>query len=264
MKIVFFTQEDPFYVKIFFDEFFRQYKQLDEVKAVVISRPMGKKSTFQLAKQMFAFYGPFNFLRMSSRYAYAKLMSQKNIKNEATKKIPKTHSIKQTALAYGIDVIERTDLNSEAFLSLIRQYDSDLFISVASSVIFKQDLIRTPKLDCINIHNAALPKYRGMMPNFWQLYHGEKEVGITVHRIATGVDTGDMIIQDFLPIEPEETLDHLIRRTKKENARLIINVIDDFRNNRIRYKKIEGEGSYFSFPNSERVKEFKRRGKRLF
>ena len=264
MRIIFFTQEDPFYVKIFFDEFFSIYNRLDEIKAIVISRAMGKKSLIDLAKQMYGFYGPFSFFKMGFRYAFVKSMGRRNIRKDTFDTIPKTYSIKQTAKAYGINVIERSDLNSKGFISTISAYDPDLFISVASPIIFKKDLITVPRIDCINIHNAPLPKYRGMMPNFWQLYHGEKSVGITVHRIEVGIDTGDMIVQCFLPIDPDESLNSLIRRTKRENAKLIMQIIDHFRNGKIKYKSLEGEGSYFTFPTKEDVKEFKRRGKKIF
>lgn len=263
MRIIFFTQDDPFYVKIFFDEFLKNYKFLDEIKAIVISRSMGQKSTYKLAKQMFGFYGPVNFLRMGLRFTYLKCMSKKQINKSDSGKIPKTYSIKQTASAYGVNVIERSDINSKDFLSLIKRYNADLFISVASPIIFKQEIINIPKLDCINIHNAPLPNYRGMLPNFWQMYHGEKKIGITVHRIETGIDTGAIISQHYVVIESDETLDHLIRKTKKENAKLIINVIEDFRSGHIKYQKMEGEGSYFTFPSRKDVKEFKQRGKKL-
>ena len=80
MRIVFFTQEDPFYVKTFFNEFFSHYKSVDEIKAVVISHAMAKTSTTKLAKQMYDFYGPINFIRVGFRFAFLKLMSQKTIK----------------------------------------------------------------------------------------------------------------------------------------------------------------------------------------
>ena len=92
---------------------------------------------------------------------------------------------------------------------------------------------------------------------------GEKKAGITVHKIETGIDTGDIITQRFVPIEPGETLDNLIRKTKKENARIIIDVIKDIRNHKVKYRKMEGEGSYFTFPSRKDVKEFKRRGGKI-
>lgn len=262
MNIIFFTQDDPFYVKVFFDEFLRLYKPLNEIKGIVISRPMGKKSIFKLAKQMYDFYGPLDFLRMGTRYIYIKIMGKK-IRRNGSKSVSKTYTLRQLAGACGLNVIERSDLNSRDFLKFIKQYDPDLFISVASPVIFKKELIKIPKIDCINIHNAPLPRYRGMLPNFWQLYFGEKEAGITIHRIDTGIDTGDIITQHFVPIEPDETLHSLIIKTKKEGAKLMIKVIEDFRNGKVIYKKMDGKGSYFSFPTRDDVREFRKKGIRL-
>jgi len=256
MNIVFFTQEDPFYVKVFFDEFFRQFKPLNEIKAIVISRPMGKKSIFDLARQMYNFYGPYDFLRMGFRYAHIKVMGKRPVRKPANGSGPRTYTLKQL-------VIERSDLNSGDFRQSISQYSPDLFISVASPIIFKKELIALPKMDCINVHNAPLPKYRGMLPNFWQLYHGEKEAGITIHRIAEGIDTGDIVARHFVSIEPEETLHDLIIKTKKMDARFMADVIEDYRLGKVTCRKMTGEGSYFTFPNRNDVKIFKQRGRRL-
>jgi methionyl-tRNA formyltransferase len=263
MNIVFFTQEDPFYVKIFFDEFLKHYKPLDEIKAIVISKAMGKKSSFKLARQMYDFYGLINFLKMGVKYAYVEVLGRKKIRAGGRENTPKAYTIKQLADVYGLNIIERSDLNSKGFIKFIRQVNPDLFISVASPIIFKEELINIPNLDCINIHNAPLPKYRGMMPNFWQLYYGEKEAGITIHKIEKGIDTGDIINQSNFPIGPGDTLNDLIRKTKRKNAVMIMDVIEDFRMGRVRYKKMEGEGSYFSFPTKRDVKEFKQRGKKI-
>ncbi len=257
MRIIFFTQEDPFYVKIFFDEFMSKYECPDEIKAIVISKPMGKKSILKLAKQMFNFYGINNFIRMGFKYIYIKAISKMRIQSIV-------YTIKQLMEKHTIQIIERSDLNSTEFIKQISKYDADLFISVASPIIFGDDLIKIPKMDCINIHNAILPKYRGMMPNFWQLYNKENEFGITVHRIAKGIDTGDIILQIKILAEDNESLDHLIRRTKKIGAGLMIKIIEDYRHKRIRSRKMEGKGSYYSFPTKEDVNEFKRRGCRIF
>jgi methionyl-tRNA formyltransferase len=218
MRIVFFTQEDPFYVKIFFDEFFAKFKTREEICAIVISRPMGKKSMKKLARQMYDFYGPFNFLRMGFRYGFKKLMSRLPISKPEDGRVPKTYSVKNVADAYGIPVLERSDLNSQGFRTFVKGYDPALFISVASPVIFKEELIGIPRLGCINIHNAPLPKYRGMLPNFWQMYHGEESVGITIHEINPKIDDGRIILQKHVAIEANETLDSLIKRTKRIGA----------------------------------------------
>ena len=262
MNIVFFTQEDPFYVKIFFDEFFAKYEKLDEIKAFVVSRPMGKKSTKKLAKQMYNFYGPLDFFKVGLRYAYIKIMSRKTLSRKPGETV-NTYSVRQLAESYGLNVLERSDLNNPDFHKILRSYEPDLCISVASPIIFKEQLIKIPRLDTINIHNAPLPKYRGMLPNFWQLYHDEKQAGMTIHRIDTGIDTGDKLLQYFTPIESGDSLDDLIVKTKRAGALQMIKVIEEFRKGNVCYSKIEGEGSYFSFPSRADVAEFKRRGKRL-
>lgn len=264
MNIIFFTQEDPFYVKIFFDEFMRQFKSLEEIKAIVISNPMGKKELRNLIKQMYNFYGMLGFLRMGIRYAFFRMMSKMEKRLVKRENPPKTYSLRQLAKVYGLNVIERNDLNSEEFIQEIKAYEPDLFISVASPIIFKEDLIKIPKIDCINIHNAPLPKYRGMLPNFWQLFHGEATAGITIHKIDKGIDTGKIVAQELIPIGTEDSLDSLIKKTKKESASLLKDVIEKYRQGSVGYREMSGNGTYYSFPTRNDVEEFKRRGKKLY
>jgi methionyl-tRNA formyltransferase len=140
-----------------------------------------------------------------------------------------------------------------------------LIVSVAAPVLFKRDLISLPRIGCINIHNAKLPKYRGMMPNFWQLYHREKTTGITIHEINPKIDDGRILLQDEMEISEDETLDSLIRKTKKAGAHMMIEAIRRIKQEDVRYLENPAtEGSYFSFPKREDVKEFKKRGGRIF
>jgi methionyl-tRNA formyltransferase len=262
MNIIFFTQDDPFYVKVFFDEFFKIYEKREEIKAIVISRSMGKKSKYLLAKQMLEFYGYYDFLKIGFKYALYKLLAKRRLKN----KQPgiRTYSVQQTAELYDIPVILRSDLNSSKFIDSIKALNGDLFISVASPIIWKEALIRTPAMDCINIHNAPLPNYRGMLPNFWQLYCGEKNVGITVHRIDIGIDTGAIVEQVKIDIENKNmSLDTLIKETKKIGAHIMADVIDKYRKGNVEYREMQGNGSYFSFPKKKDVQEFRKRGGRL-
>src|SRR5207245_9323950 len=76
LKILFITQEDPFYVRLFFEEFLAHYPHGDEIAGVVIAPIMGKKSLSRLVRQMYGFYGPFDFMRMGLRYVYYKLMNR--------------------------------------------------------------------------------------------------------------------------------------------------------------------------------------------
>ena len=103
-----------------------------------------------------------------------------------------------------------------------------------------------------------------MLPNFWQMYHGEKAVGTTIHRINASLDDGDILLQRESPVEPGETLEALIQRTKRDGARLMIEAVEDIRDGRIQpLPNNAAEATYFSFPTRAQVREFKARGYRL-
>ncbi|MFX0199133.1 MAG: methionyl-tRNA formyltransferase [Candidatus Hodarchaeota archaeon] len=258
--ILFITQEDPFYVKFLFDEFLRTYKHLAEIKGVVITPAMGNKSLFKFARQMYDFYGPIDFLKMALRYAGYKIIAIA----PSFLRSNNPYSLAQLCKYYGIRVIHENNLNSMHFLHKLKGMSLDLIISVAAPVIFKQDLIQLPSWGCINIHNAKLPKYRGMMPNFWQMYHNEKSVGITIHEINPIIDDGRIILQKEVDINPNETLDSLLKRTKRMGAHYMIEAINMIKSGNIKYMENDAmQASYFSFPTREDVKEFKRREKKI-
>ena len=103
-----------------------------------------------------------------------------------------------------------------------------------------------------------------MMPNFWQLYHGERRVGITVHEINEEIDDGRIILQKEVDVVPDESLASLMSRTKRIGAHLVIESIDMLEAGSVRYRRNPaGEGSYYSFPTPADAKEFRRRGGRL-
>lgn len=259
-NILFITQDDPFYVKLFFDEFFTTYGKPEEIKGVVIAQPMGKKSLLDLAGQMYDFYGPVDFFRMGVRY----------VVHKAAGSLPRCISggRYQTLAAiceeHEIPVVFESGINEASFLGKLREQDLDLIISVAAPVIFKEDIISIPTFGCINIHNGRLPNYRGMLPNFWQMYHGEKSIGITIHEINTGIDEGRIILQKDADIIKDESLESLIKRTKRVGAQFMIEAIDRIKSGNVTYlENPSSEGSYFSFPTNEDVREFKRRGYRI-
>ena len=174
------------------------------------------------------------------------------------------YSIAQLCHRYGVPTWKCGNVNSETFLNKINTMDLDLIISVAAPQIFKDQLIGVPRRGCINIHNSKLPKYRGMMPNFWQMFHGEKAVGITVHRINLGIDDGEILLQKEVPIQEQETLDSLIRRTKILGAHLMIEVVRLMKCDRLQpLPNPSSSSSYYSFPSPQDVKEFRQKGFRL-
>lgn len=259
-RILIITQEDPFYVRLFFEEFFENYTPLSDIQGVVIAPTMGKKSFSSLLKQMYDFYGPMDFTRMGFMYAWYKVC------DKASGFIPvkNSYSISNICNRYNVHIMCRTNINSSDFLKEIGEMDLDLIVSVAAPQIFKEKLINLPKKGCINIHNSSLPKYRGMLPNFWQMFHGEKAIGTTIHRINPGIDDGEILLQKETALQEGETLESIICRTKRFGAKLMIEAINGIKTDSLKpLPNSKEEATYFTFPAKEEAREFRRRGYRL-
>ena len=259
-NILFITQDDPFYIKLFFEEFFNNYEDLSNIKALVISKTMGDENFADVIKRFYNFYGFYDFVNMGIRYAFCKGMNYLS----RTFRLQKFYSIERLCDFHHIPVIHHNNINDEHFLEDIKPYSLDLIISVAAPVIFKKDIINLPQFGCINIHHAKLPRYRGMMPNFWQMYHGNNTVGITIHTINPKIDDGEIILQREVEIQRQESLDSLIKRTKKIGAALMIEAIASIKKGNIAFLPNDSsQASYYSFPTRDDVKKFKAQGYKL-
>ena len=263
MNILFVTQYDPFYIPIFFQEFFRLYKQQEEeieIEGVVIQPSLGRSSKLTLLRQIWGLYGPLNFFRQAGRYIKKKF-------NYALYKVGLKQEVLATSALFreqGLDILPYTDVNSPEFIEFAKKCKVDLIVSVSATQIFNKELLAAPRQECINIHSSPLPEYRGMMPNFWQMYHGEDYSVLTIHRMAEEVDKGEIIHQRKTEIKPEMTLEELVCEVKVNAAQACWEVLNQYLNDEVEYTPVpDGEGSYFSFPTGQDAEEFRARGNQL-
>jgi methionyl-tRNA formyltransferase len=257
MRIEFLTQDDPLYILPFFEEFFRYYGREFEISQLSISPVMGKRSRTQMVKELTALYGPLGFTRLLSRAAAAHVLGTLPRRPEASR----FRTLAQLCQAYGIPFQHVGSPNAAGFVAELRQRAPDLLASVACPYILKEAVLNLPPLGCINIHHAPLPRYKGMMPTFWQMYHGEKQVGVTVHYMAAKVDEGAALLQEELEIRPGEPLDQLIQRSKRHGAHCMARVMRQIAVGTQEAVDMNlSEGSYFTFPTLEQIREFHRRG----
>ena len=82
-----------------------------------------------------------------------------------------------------------------------------------------------PKFGCINIHASLLPKYRGAAPIQQAVIDGEKESGVTIMQMGTGLDTGDMISRIVVPLAKDETGGSLFDKLAQAGAELLIQTL---------------------------------------
>lgn len=261
MNILLVTQEDPFYIPLFFKRFVHLYQNQNiiNIAGIVIQESLGN-SKKDLAKRMYEFYGARNFFRQGLRYA-ARILQEKSYTLGLTKM---AHTISYYASLAKIPVLDFKSLNSRQAIDFVRENEIDLIVSVAASEIFKNEILTTPPLGCINLHNAPLPNYRGMLPNFWQMFHNESHSVLTIHTMTEKLDKGQIVYQLKTEIKPEYSFDDLAKVTKVRSADALWKVLKKYDEGSVKPVDMpDAKGSYFTFPNRDDVKKFKEMGKKL-
>ena len=266
LRVLFVTQDDPFYVPIFFREFISILDDQEiEISGVVIQTPLGKKSNLRLVREMWDFYGAIDFLKLGWKYAFFKVLNYIAVVL-CKGRFPGTFSLKHLLMKKGWNIINTRNVNSEEFLNNIQSGQVSLIVSVAASQIFKSPLLSAPRYGCINIHNSRLPKNRGMLPNFWALYHYDAEPlsAMTVHKMNDELDGGQIILQEEFSLDPTQSLDQLIRKTKQMNAHLVLRAIQLFHHGEPTTMPNDASlATYNTFPKKADVDKFKAKGLKL-
>jgi methionyl-tRNA formyltransferase len=259
MRIEFLTQEDSIYVLPLLEEFLRCHSSQVEVVRISCCAAMGNRPRLQLLHELFRLYKLTGFVRLLCRFGISRMVAMLPFSQGASRYF----SASQLCRAYGVEYAAIQNPNRAEFISEVIGRNCDLIVSVACPYILKNKLLSLPRLGCINIHHAPLPRYKGMMPTFWQLYHGEKSVGLTIHYMTEKLDDGEALLQEHLDVEPGESLDHLIRRSKRHAAHCLSRVLGALETNSVTPVSLHEEtGSYFTFPTLSQIREFHRRGLR--
>jgi methionyl-tRNA formyltransferase len=259
MRIVFVAPEEPLILPRFFE---RALPPLgDQVLAVAVVSPIYKGSGWiQQSRRFIRSFGFRWFAVEAARYSWNKALDAVG----RLARFGRARSVRAVAGRHGIRLLRPVDVNAPEFIAVLRSMDPDLVISVSCPQIFRRQLLELPRLGCLNVHSALLPKYRGMLPTFWAIVNGEHETGVTVHRMAEGIDGGDIILQRPVPIAADETLLSLMRKTKRVAADLVLESIEEFDAGTVSpIPNPANEGSYFSFPTRADVDRFRALGRRV-
>ncbi|MFG0242799.1 MAG: formyltransferase family protein [Phycisphaerales bacterium JB054] len=250
LRVLLITEDDPLYVVKFFEVFFAEWpRDRIELVGITISEAF-HEPIWKTAKRMLSFYGPIDFVRLCFRFAMVKLRG---------------YNIGKLAREAGVPLVETASVNDEAYVAKVRdEIRPDVIVSVAAPEIFKKGILGAAKERCINIHCGRLPIYRGMMPNFWQLLHGEQAATLTVHEMVEKLDAGGIVqIREF-PLRERDSLDRVIVGTKQESARLMLEVLERFASGEVVATPLDmTDKKYFSFPKPKDVKQFRKRGHRM-
>lgn len=141
--------------------------------------------------------------------------------------------VKEAALEYNIPVYQPTNVNDEESMQLFRTLNPDIIVVAAFGQVLKEELLNLPKYGCINIHASLLPKLRGAAPIQFAVIEGDKEAGVTIMKMAKGLDTGDMLSKVSVPLDKKETGGSLHDKLSKLGGELLMNTLTEIENNTI-------------------------------
>lgn len=139
---------------------------------------------------------------------------------------PAPSDVKLCAEQYGIPVFQPEKVREEAAVERLRRENADIFVVAAFGQLLPKTILEMPRFGCINIHGSLLPAYRGAAPVQWAVLDGQKEAGDTIMQMNEGLDTGDILMQESIPLSADETAGSLYDKLSSMGGPLLLRALD--------------------------------------
>lgn len=133
-------------------------------------------------------------------------------------------AVKQYATNHSIPVLQPEKLKDEAFLAELKALNADLQVVVAFRML-PEVVWNMPPKGTLNLHASLLPQYRGAAPINWAIINGESETGVTTFFIEHQIDTGNIILQDKVAIDPLDNAGTLHDKLAATGSRLVVETL---------------------------------------
>lgn len=144
-------------------------------------------------------------------------------------------AVKKYAVEHGLYVLQPEKLKHPDFINTLRSLNADLQVVVAFRML-PEIVWNMPPMGTINVHGSLLPQYRGAAPINWAVINGEKETGVTTFKLKHEIDTGDILLQETISIEDNETAGQVHDRMKDIGAALLVKTVIGLAENTLQEK----------------------------
>lgn len=134
-------------------------------------------------------------------------------------------AVKKYAVEKNLLVLQPEKLKDPLFIEALKALNADVQIVVAFRML-PEVVWNMPPMGTINVHGSILPDYRGAAPINWAVINGEKETGVTTFKLKHEIDTGNILLQDRMPIGDNETATEVHDRMKILGAQLLLKTVD--------------------------------------
>lgn len=113
------------------------------------------------------------------------------------------------------------------FAADLQELKPDVFIIICYQFYVPEEVLAVPPLGAINFHTSLLPRHAGMHPGFWTIWYGDRETGMVVHYLDTGIDTGDIIYETRVSVNTGDTINEVYHRVWDSSTPLVRGLLDD-------------------------------------
>ena len=142
-------------------------------------------------------------------------------------------AVKEYAKSQNLTILQPTNLKNEDFLNELKALNANLQIVVAFRMLPKV-VWQMPELGTFNLHASLLPNYRGAAPINWAIINGETKTGVSTFFIDEEIDTGDMIIQKEIEIEPNENAGSLHDKLMSLGSKLVLTTVSSIEKGQVK------------------------------
>jgi methionyl-tRNA formyltransferase len=140
-------------------------------------------------------------------------------------RVTATPPIKTLAEQLSLPIIQPHRLREPEAMEQLKAWNPDVIVVAAFGQILRPEVLDLPPHGCINVHASLLPRWRGAAPIQAAILHGDTEAGITIMKMDPGIDTGSMLSQRAIPIDPDDTAGALSPKLAQLGADLLLETL---------------------------------------
>jgi methionyl-tRNA formyltransferase len=133
-------------------------------------------------------------------------------------------AVKQYAVSHNLPVLQPEKMKAPSFIEELKALIADLQVVVAFRMM-PEVVWSMPPMGTINVHGSLLPQYRGAAPINWAIINGEAETGVTTFKLQHQIDTGDILLQQHVPITPEDNAGTMHDKLMAAGASLLVTTV---------------------------------------
>lgn len=242
------------YGRVILDEIFKSHGA--DIFAIATSKPPAEKKRSYFERMKARYKRQRSFIFVDYLFKLLSLLSGKHLSWKYTE--PDTYH--DFAAHYPVPVVEFERINSGELRDFIIDNQCDV-VYHSGGMILKPIILEAPRIGVVGYHHGDIRKYRGPFQCFWELYNGEKEIGITLQILKPVLDTGPVLLIENYPIPEGIKLKELQRISNWESVRLGAEAIARLKDSS--FKPIEDYplGVYRSYPGFFQVMQLAIKGR---